>query len=61
MKKANYQKTIQNTGEIFEMTGTYEYPEDHYINAPDMLSESERETILQIMVKNSIKHLEVIN
>jgi hypothetical protein len=61
MKKSNWVKICKDTGEIFDMIGTYECPEDHYINPPQMLNEQEQQDILSIMVKNGIKRLEVIN
>ena len=60
MEKANYQKTIKKTGEIFEMCGTYTEPENAVMNPPDMLTVEEEKVILDIMEKNRIKKLEVI-
>ena len=60
MEKANYQKTIKKTGEIFEMCGTYTEPENIVMNPPDMLTVKEEQIILKIMKKNRIKTLEVI-
>lgn len=59
MRKANHRKIIRNTGEIFEIDGTYE--EVGIMNPPEMLSDEEMEKILGIMKKNGIKKLEVIS
>jgi hypothetical protein len=60
MEKANYQKTLKSTGEIFEMCGTYTHPDTVIMNSPDMLTIEEEKVILDIMEKNRIKKLEVI-
>lgn len=59
-KRANYQKIIKDTGEIIEMIGTYNEPQDRIVNPPEMLSEDEQKVIIELMQKNGIKKLDVI-
>jgi hypothetical protein len=60
MSTANYQRIIKNTGEIFEMCGTYETQDNIVSNAPDMLTSAEQDMIMALMRKNGIKRLDVI-
>ena len=60
MNKANYEKTITDSGEIIEMIGTYEEIENGIMNPPKMLSDKEMLRIIKIMKRNNIKKLDII-
>tara|TARA_R110000868_G_scaffold93030_1_gene257773 strand:- start:40 stop:225 length:186 start_codon:yes stop_codon:yes gene_type:complete len=60
MDTANYQKLTRNTGELFELCGTYDVPENEFRNPPNMLTIEEQDMIVALMKKNRIKRLDVI-
>jgi len=60
MKHSNYRKDIRNTGEIVEMIGYYDNPENVAMNAPEMLSESELQTVFEIMKSKNVSILNII-